>query len=369
MKITKLYVKYHDKLVGTLALTSNNLVAFQYSKEWLLKGFAINPFSLPLREDVFVPTKNTFGGLFGVFADSLPDNWGNLILDRMLKKHRDNDNINPLKRLAIVGSIGMGALTYEPSVDFKLTTSYLNLDEINIQCSKILQHEEVDNIDELFKLGGSSGGARPKILANIDGINWLIKFSNTVDGKNAGIIEYEYFACARKCGINVPQTRLFNSKMTPGYFGIERFDIIDNKRIHMVTVAGLLELDYRSPALDYSELIKLTKILATEDDVYEMFKRMCFNVFAHNQDDHAKNFSFIYDEQNMRWRLSPAYDLTYSNTYYGEHTTSVNGKGINIDEIDLLEVGLINKLQKNKCLKIISDVKECVNEMLGKYIK
>ena len=293
MKITKLYVKYNEELVGTLAITSNNLVAFQYDSKWLLNGFSINPFSLPLRKDVFIPTKNIFNGLFGVFADSLPDNWGNLILDRMIKKYQGNNDLNPLKRLAIVGSMGMGALTYEPVIDFKIETSNLNLDEINNQCKKILQHEEVNNLDELFRLGGSSGGARPKILTNIDGVDWLIKFSNNVDGENAGIIEYEYFECARKCGINVPKTKLFNSNVTPGYFGIERFDIKNGKRVHMVTVAGLLELDYRSPALDYKDLIKLTKILATEEDSYEMFKIMCFNVFAHNLDDHAKNFSFI----------------------------------------------------------------------------
>lgn len=368
MKITKLYVKYHRRLVGTLAQMANGKIAFQYSKEWLENGFSLNPFSLPLRPDVFIPEKNNHYGLFGVFADSLPDNWGNLILDRVLKKHHDNIELNQLKRLAIIGSSGMGALSYEPVFNFDLNLSEFSLDEISLECKKILQHKECVNIDELFKLGGSSGGARPKVLIKLDDVNWLIKFSNHIDGENAGVIEHDYFECARECGINVPRTKLFSSKLTPGYFGIERFDIFDDERIHMVTVAGLLELDYRSPALDYVDLIKLTKIIATEADTYEMFRRMCFNVFSHNLDDHTKNFTFIYEENNKRWRLSPAYDLTYSNTYFGEHTTSVNGKGINIDDLDLLEVGLKNKLDKNKCLNIINKVKECVNKMLYKYI-
>ena len=135
----------------------------------------------------------------------------------------------------------------------------------------------------------------------------------------------------------------------------------------MVTVAGLLELDYRSPCLDYKDLIKLTKILSNEEDAYEMFRRMCFNVYSYNLDDHAKNFSFIYVIEEKRWILSPAYDLTRSNTYFNEHTTSVNGKGKNILDEDLLQVGLVNNLNKEKCLEIMSFVKKNVNDMLKKY--
>lgn len=369
MKIDKLLVKYDERFVGTLALTSSKKVAFQYSEEWLRNGFSLNPFSLPLTNEVFIPTKNYFNGLFGVFADSLPDSWGNLVLDRVLKKHNIEINgFNALNRLAIVGSHGMGALTYEPVLDIHLENKEFSLDEISTECKKILSNEETNNIDEMFKLGGSSGGARPKVLIEVDNINWLIKFSNHIDGANAGVTEYEYFECARKCGINVPKTKLFKSDLTPGYFGIERFDILNKKRVHMVTVAGLLELDYQSPSLDYTDLIKLTKILAAESDAYEMFRRMCFNIYSHNLDDHSKNFTFIYEEENKRWRLSPAYDLTYSNTYFGEHTTSVNGKGIDIEDSDLLAVGLKNKLDKNKCLTIMKEVNNCVNTMLRKYL-
>ena len=371
MMIKKLFVKCDGKLVGTLALTNDKKVAFQYYDEWIENGFSISPFSLPLDDKVRIPSKNHFNGLFGVFADSLPDSWGNLLLDRMMSRYNLNrEEFSILDRLAVIGNNGMGLLTYEPVKDIgQNEIEDFTLDELNIECEKILKSIETDNVEQIYKLAGSSGGARPKVLLTKEGKNWIVKFSNTIDSKDSGLIEYEYFKCAKECGINVPETRLYNSTLTSGYFGIERFDIINDKRIHMITVAGLLEVDFRSPCLDYKELIKLTKILSNEDDTYEMFRRMCFNVFSHNMDDHAKNFTFLYDEKSDKYRLSPAYDLTYSRTYYNEHTTSVNGKGKDITDEDLLKVGTLNYLNNDKCKKIITEVKNCVNKMLGKYIK
>lgn len=368
--IKKLYVKCDDRIVGTLALTSDKKVAFQYSEDWIRDGFSINPFSLPLDNRVKIPSKPYFDGLFGVFADSLPDSWGNLLLDRMLNKYRLNkEDFSVLDRLSLIGNNGMGLLTYEPvkDIDYEINNE-LSLDELSAECAKILNSKESNNVEQLYKMAGSSGGARPKVLLKDSGRYWIVKFSNTIDSKDAGLIEYEYFKCAKECGINVPDTKLFKSNQSSGYFGIVRFDINTDKRIHMVTVAGLLEVDFRSPCLDYKELIKLTKLISDESDAYEMFRRMCFNVFSHNMDDHAKNFTFLYDLDEKRWKLSPAYDLTYSNTYYNEHTTSVNGKGKNITDDDLLTVGLLNNLKKDKCIKIIEEVKCCVNKMLKKYL-
>lgn len=369
--IEKLFVKCNDKIVGTLALTKDKKVAFQYDESWVKNGFSISPFSLPLDSKVRVPSNNCFSGLFGVFADSLPDNWGNLLLDRMLNKYKvDKDQISVLDKLSLIGKNGMGILSYEPAQ--KLENNYendLSLDQLSVECEKILNSKDSELLEQIYHMGGSSGGARPKaLISEKDGTHWIVKFSNTVDSIHSGKIEFDYFECARRCGINVPNTKLYDSKISDGFFGIERFDIKNAKRIHMITVSGLLEADYRSSCLDYSELIKLTKILTCESDTYEMFRRMCFNVFSHNMDDHAKNFSFLYDMDGRKWRLSPAYDLTYSNTYFNEHTTSVNGKGKNISESDLLSVGLKNNLNKNKCLTIMLEVKSCVFEMLNKYI-
>lgn len=366
----KINVYYHNNLVGTLVENKEKKIAFQYDKAWIKNGFSISPFSLPLNDNVFVPSKSYFDGLFGVFADSLPDYWGKLLIDRYLKKSQMDNNISVLDRLAIISDAGIGALEYRPHKKVKLEGSKLSLDEIAAECKNILLDEFNDNFDEIFKLGGSSGGARPKILTKVNKEDWIIKFSNHVDMKEIGLMEYEYSLCAKACGINMPETRLFESKECKGYFGVKRFDRINKEKVHMISAAALLELDFRSPAIDYNELLKLTKIVtnSNQDDILEMFTRMCFNVFSKNQDDHTKNFAFLYDENKKLYRLSPAYDLTRSNTYYNEHTTSINGNGKNPTEADLLAVGLKAGISKDKCLSIINNIKEKVNSMLSHYL-
>ena len=370
-----LQVSYHERLVGTLALTADHKAAFQYSEEWLENGFSISPFSLPLKDQVFVPNKDYFDGLFGVFGDSLPDNWGKLLLNRLLHANGQNtDKLTVLERLAIVGKSGMGALTYYPEREMKETQDTINLDELAVQCQKILNTEYSDKLDELYRLGGTSGGARPKIMTTIDDEEWIIKFPAHVDGENAGRMEYDYSCCARQCGISMSETRLFPSDQCDGYFGTKRFDrIMDEngmRKVHMLTVAALLELDFEQPNLDYHVLMKLTKILTRDnnEDVREMFRRMCFNVFAHNRDDHSKNFTFLYKEAEDCWRLSPAYDLTYSSTYYGEHTTMVDGNGRNPGEKEILAVGVAAGMEKEECKRIMSQIRDCVEHMLGKYL-
>lgn len=137
-----------------------------------------------MKEQVFIPTKDHFAGLFGVFADSLPDNWGRLLLDRLLRSHKQNpDHLTVLDRLAIVGKSGMGALWYYPEKKFAEQKNEMNLDELAEQCRKILNTEFSDKLDELFHLGGTSGGAKPKIMTEIDGEDWIIKFPAHIDGK------------------------------------------------------------------------------------------------------------------------------------------------------------------------------------------
>lgn len=142
------------------------------------------------------------------------------------------------------------------------------------------------------------------------------------------------------------------------------------KRIHMLTAAALLELDFEQPSLDYHSLMKLTKILTRDntEDIENMFRRMCFNVFAHNRDDHSKNFTYLYDEEKDSWRLSPAYDLTYSSTYYGEHTTTVDGNGRNPGRKEILTVGITSGMKKEVCVDIMDQIEKCVRDMLGEYL-
>lgn len=369
-------VFYHERLVGTLAMTNERKAAFEYADEWLENGFSISPFSLPLEKKVCVPVKEYFNGLWGVFADSLPDAWGQLLLDRMLKEKGCNiDNVSMLDRLAIVGESGMGALTYRPEWDMPKQEKLSSLDELSEQCQKILNTEYSDKLDELYRLGGTSGGARPKIMTKIDDSYWIIKFPAHVDKKESGKMEYDYSICAKKCGIEMSETKLFESSKCKGYFGTKRFDRqqINGKtrHIHMVTAAALLEIDFEQPSLDYHSLMKLTKIITNDnkEDIENMYRRMCFNVFAHNRDDHSKNFTFLYDNINDSWRLSPAYDLTFSNTYYGEHTTMVDGNGRNPGMKELVNVGVQAGMNRDICLGVAEKIKKLVFAMLGEYLK
>ena len=151
-------------------------------------------------------------------------------------------------------------------------------------------------------------------------------------------------------------------------FYLQQQENNETKKIHMLTAAALLEIYFNQPCMDYNDLMKLTKILTNNnwDDIDNMYRRMCFNVYAHNRDDHAKNFTYIYDEENETWRLSPAYDLTYSNTYYGEHTTTVAGNGRNPGIKELTEVGVNAGLKKQYCEA--GEIRGLVEDMLNNYI-
>lgn len=353
-----LKVFYNDILVGTLAKTPDRVVAFEYDLDWLNNGFSISPFSLPLIKKVFIPKYDPFNGLFGVFNDSLPDGWGRLLVDRLFLKNKINPTeIDNLNRLAVVQESGMGALTYKPEHRFETENKIADYDILAQECSKILESQNSENLDELFFLGGSSGGARPKILTSIDNEDWIIKFPSSSDPKNIGEKEYQYSLCAKSCGINMTETQLFPSKICSGYFGIKRFDRKNGKKVHMVSASGLLETSHRLPNLDYNALMKLTlELTRNYQDIEQLFRLMCFNVFAHNRDDHSKNFSFLFDDTKKEWCLSPAYDLTYSFSFNGEHATTINGEGKNPTLDDILAVakniGLKEKLAKDIALDI-----------------
>ena len=375
-KIKSLQVFYNEKKVGTLALMKNNIVAFEYDSNWITNGFSISPFSLPLKKQVFIPRIDPFDGLYGVFSDSLPDGWGRLLVDRML----NSQNINPreisqIDRLAIVGETGMGALSYKPEYNLLEDKDYKeDYDNLALSCKKILNTEYSADLDKLFKLGGSSGGARPKILTKIDNEDWIIKFPSSLDESNIGRLEYLYSVCAKKCKIDMPETKLFPSKISSGYFGIKRFDRKKLstgaiRKLHMISVSGLLETSHRIPNLDYNDLMQLTLNLTKSfEEVEKLFRLMCFNVFSHNRDDHSKNFSFIYNEDLNKWELSPAYDLTYSYSINGEHATTINGNGVNPGLTDILKVAEKIGLDKKKAEKIAIEIREIVKKELEIFL-
>lgn len=371
-RITDAQVLLDGRVVGTLAMLEG-CAAFEYSDSWLADGFSVSPLSLPLKKGVRVPGFRPFEGLFGIFSDSLPDGWGRLLLDRFLRKMGENpDALNPVERLCIVGSTGMGALEYRPDIDIASAEAMADLDVLARECAKVLRDEDSDDLDRMFRMGGSSGGARPKVLMELDGEPWIVKFRSSIDPVGVGKMEYEYACCARECGIEVPEVRLLPSEECSGFFAVKRFDRVRGKdgrirRIHMATASALLETSHRLPNLDYEQLMKLTSILTNGDagELRKLFRLMCFNVFAHNRDDHSKNFTFLYDQNTGRWQLSPAYDLTFSNSIGGQHATTVAGNGENPGLPEILRVAASADLDEGWAADAARKIQYTVKEMLN----
>lgn len=367
LNIESIRVSIEDKPVGTLAMTEDGISVFEYDAAWLEEGYSISPFSLPLEKRLFVANRHPLDGMFGVFADSLPDGWGRLLVDRFLVSQGiDPNEISLLARLAIVGSGGMGALEFIPSLPLPNDINLLTFDELSKECTRILKTDYSPDLDTLFAMGGSSGGVRPKILTEIDGEDWIVKFPSSFDPIDIGAQEFRYSQLARACGIDMSETRLMPSNQHEGYFAIKRFDrekLPDGsiKKLHMVSAAALLETSHRIPNLDYSQLFRLTlKLTNNLDDVEKLFRLMVFNVAIGNRDDHAKNFSFLY--RNGQWQLSPAYDLTSNPGINGEHSTTVNGKGKNITTADMIEVGKAAGLNAKSAQQIVDGVLESCSE-------
>lgn len=339
--------------IGKLALSPDYRCLFEYDTGWITSGFSVSPFYLPLKNGLFTARAEPFGGMFGVFDDSLPDGWGKLLVDRWLI----NKGINPaslslLDRLSIVGESGMGALVYRPAKESIINEELHPLSFYALEVEKILHENYTGSLEELYHRAGSSGGALPKVLVKIDGNEWLVKFKASSDPVNVGITEYDYSLLAKKCGIEMPETRLFEGK----YFGVRRFDRQSGKRIHMHSAAGLLYASYRFPSMDYTDLLKATMVLTRNiTEVEKIFRQMVFNVLIGNKDDHTRNFSFIYN--SGYWVVSPAYDLLPSAGFNGNHSTTVNGKG-QPSLSDCEVVAKLISLPHKTAARIIAEVNE-----------
>ena len=363
-----LNVKYHGRTVGTLSLTPDNkLCAFEYDKTWLTEGFSISPLELPLRQGLFLAKPSPFFGNFGVFEDSLPDGYGRYLLHKLLQKEGIDDfKLSALDRLSIVGSSGMGALTFEPETTIKQGANITDFDLLQEKALEVLKEKQDDDAGLLLYNSGNSGGARPKAVFADDEGHWLVKFRHTYDPQDMGQQEYHYNEVAWKCGICVPDFKLINGR----YFASRRFDIdAEGNRIHTATAGGLLCISLSNPVLDYSNLLALTGYLTQNPrDVEEMYRRMIFNYLTDNKDDHCKNFSFIVirRDNSWKWQIAPAYDLTLcTEGYNGEHATSVNGTG-HPSIKDFISVGTKIKMKEQRCREIIDDVR-CNCEELTRY--
>ncbi|MEA1892609.1 MAG: type II toxin-antitoxin system HipA family toxin [Campylobacterota bacterium] len=360
-------------LVGKLAY-KDKVIYFEYSKKFLKSGIELSPYKLPLKSGVFVCDDDVFEGLFGLFGDSLPDGWGRLLLDRFfLKKGIKYRDINPLDRLGYIGKYGVGALSYMPAiVDMNNDSKDLVLDMLAKNSMQILKEDSHSHIEKFLELGGSSAGARPKAMIQLDKnqniisgsqklqdgfAHYMVKFASSDDTKDIGKIEYIYSLMAKNAKIDMPDTKLLHGK-DGTYFAIQRFDRVKDERVHMHSVAGLTHSDFRMPVLDYDDLLTLTFHLCKDIyEVHKIYRLACFNLFAHNRDDHAKNFSFLLDDK-YNWKLAPAYDLTFSYGPGGEHSTTYLGDGKNPSEEHLLE--LAKKHNIRDAQDIIDDVKSAL---------
>lgn len=379
MAATKLdvYIQFskQEELIGQLILDGQSIL-FKYSDAYLEAGENLSPNQLKFDDNPQTTKEKPFNGLFGVFADSLPDAWGYLLIKKRLSADQIAiESLNALDHLTFAGKNSMGALQYRPSVKLELEAIEINLDELNNNISEVLSGKSSVVIDDMFGRGGSPGGARPKIYAGynpktdslISGIanlpeeyeHWIIKFAADVDSKDIANIELAYYKMALDSGIEMSECRVFNSDTGNSYFGTKRFDRVGNDKLHMLSAAGLLHDDYEHSTLDYGNLIFQAKKLTNNAQAAEqMFRRTVFNVLSHNRDDHSKNFAFLMDAEGV-WSLAPAYDLTFSSSSQGYHSTACARNYVDPGRKELLE--LANALSINKAKVTIDEIKGIID--------
>lgn len=354
--VTHLSVLLAGQLVGMLVQSPHAGIGFAYDERWLQQGFDLAPGSaLRFQAGLQIIRDRTFEGLPGVFNDSIPDGWARLLIDRAIAQGTGWGirEILPLDRLSYIGAQGMGALEYRPASADELgqPLDWNELAELRIEAEAFIQNEPDTatghTIARLRELGGSPGGARPKaeIALSADQrhcrssrlplpagyAHWLVKFRGRGDSHDMGAVEYVYGLMAKQAGLEMPETTLITlPRSSDRFFAIKRFDREGDAKRHMLSLAAYINADFRLPSIDYSHVLGATwKITEDRRELEKAYRLMVFNVMAHNHDDHAKNFTFL---RRDGWRLSPAYDLTFSRfTGTGgqsEHATTVNSKGL-----------------------------------------
>jgi len=336
---------------------AERLAYFEYAADFLQNPVTLSPFNLPARPGAQAAKAMAFDGLHGVFNDSLPDGWGRLLLDRRLQAHGiDHHALTPLDRLAAVGLTGMGALSYQPKLDnAEGLDPTVSLDWFADEISKVQGELSVKEIDTLQGAQGGSAGARPKIMIAISPDHnhlvidygqplpkgyspWMVKFRGQQDPADIGAEEEAYARMASAAGISMAETRLLETGRGNRLFATRRFDRTDAGRLHMHTVGGLVYADHRIPPLDYKDILKVVHMMTRDHtEVMSMYRRMVFNVIAHNRDDHAKNHALLMNGAGT-WKLTPAYDLTFSDGPGGEHSTTVANEGRNPRRHHLLQI-------------------------------
>ena len=331
--------------VGQIAWDSaRRSAAVEWDPSFVAAPLPISPYHIKTLAGLY-RTGNTaaFEGLPGVVGDSLPDGWGRLLIARELERRGSGRTaITPVDRLAIVGTHGMGALIYRPE-ERVVGPNSVDLEWFADLATSMAEDASVEDLRKARAAAGGSAGARPKLVALLDVETGrvrdhrrtpergerqvLIKHRATTDSPTAIEEEEAYARMARAAGIAMPWTMVLRSGRGDAFFAVERFDRRGAGRVHMHTAAGMLDVDFRQPSTDYENLHKLVRWTTRHaGDQDEMFRRMAFNVLAHNRDDHLKNHAFLMDAGGG-WRLSPAYDVSFSDGPGGEHHLTIAGEG------------------------------------------
>ncbi|WP_343856550.1 type II toxin-antitoxin system HipA family toxin [Aliiglaciecola litoralis] len=410
MEVIKVHYQQHE--VGALSYDSERrLGAFEYDRNFLQTGIQLSPLKMPLSQQIYSFPEIDFAafkGLPGLIADSLPDDFGNAVMNAWVAAQgRSPEDITPLERLRYTGSRGMGALTYAPATRLKNlnASNQLAVESLVEIAQEIINQrnqftislsnpgaEDKDAMMALMSVGMSAGGARPKaVLAFNDNFtqvrsgqtdapegftHYLMKFDgvnehNTQqetfgDPMGYGTMEYVYSLIATACGIDMMPCHLLNEGPRR-HFITARFDRIGNAKRHVQTLNGIAHVSFKQVGIySYAELFDVArKLKLSAQEAEQIFKRMIFNVVARNHDDHAKNWAFMFDE-NQQWRLSPAYDLAYSykpgSRWVNSHWMSINGKRDNFERADFYAFSKLSPIfNKRKIDGIIDNILEQVS--------
>ena len=375
--------------------------AFEYDRAFVRSGIELAPIMMPLSNRVFeFPdlAGDTFRGVPGLIADSLPDKFGNAVISRWLVEQGEDDgSFNVLDRLCYTGKRGMGALEYVPATGPKADSAEaINVREMAAFASRILQNRKketavkVDDtgFEQLLKFGTSAGGARAKaIIAWNERTNeiksgqidagegfdyWLMKFDGVKgngdhdleDVPEYTLIEYAYYKMALAAGIVMNECRIYEEG-SRHHFMTRRFDREKGSKLHMQTLGAIAHIDYNYPGIcSYEQAAAyMRRMHLPAIDIEQLFRRMVFNVLAVNQDDHVKNISFLMDRSGV-WRLAPAYDLTFSydmsNLWLSAHQMLINNKKEDISLADMIACGNNMDISTRRCKSIIADVDQAV---------
>ena len=375
--------------------------SFEYDKNFLKSGIEVSPLRMPLAGNIYefpALVGEPFYGMPGLVADSLPDRFGNAVIEQWLMSlGKSLSDFTAIDRLCYTGKRGMGALEYVPaSTDIKDIDDNINVKEMVRFASEVLTNREVISLKsdnnltyaQLVQVGSSAGGARAKaVIAWNEKTGevrsgqtqlgpgyeyWLMKFDNVSKNGDHGLedkpeytlIEYAYYLMAKNAGITMSECRIYESE-GDHHFITKRFDRVDGKKLHMQSLGALAHISYQEPEACGYELaaMYMKKLGITYKEIEQFYRRMVFNCIAVNQDDHVKNISFIMDRTG-KWSLSPAYDITFSynlaNKWLRAHQMTVNGKTMKIGLVDLLEAGNKMGIKERRCKDIISEVSASV---------